>query len=103
LLKDGWLKTKMNFTNFKQKAKQGWEATKRGYGKSVEFVAENTPKLERRFGRMAQTTTDAFKVRPTGHQIDFSIPRNDLRVPRRPMRPIKPRKQHDFGKLSFDI
>jgi hypothetical protein len=87
----------------KKDLKKAWETTKRGYGKSVGFVQENAPKLERRFGRVVQTTQDAFAVRPLNNEVDFSIPRNDLRVPRRPMRPIKPRKQHDFGKLSFDI
>jgi hypothetical protein len=85
---------------------RAWEKTKQGYGKAIGYVQENAPKLEQRFGRMAQTATDAFAVRPTGIQPDFSTPRRNefVQLPlKRPMRPIKRVRRHDFGSLSFDI
>ena len=84
----------------KKSLKKAWEATKRGYGQGVRAVQEYAPKLERRFGRMAQTTTEAFKPIQMDVQPDFRVPRNDVQFGR-PM--MRRRKRHDFGKLSFDL
>ena len=84
----------------KKDLKKAWETTKIGYGKGVGFVQENAPKLERRFGRMAQTTTEAFKPIQMDVKPEFRVPKSriDFGTPRR-MR----RSGHDFGKLSFNI
>jgi hypothetical protein len=82
---------------------RAWDKTKRGYGKTVGYVQETAPQLERRFGRMAQTATDAFTVRPTGIQPDFSNPRRNEFVQLPLKRPIKRVRRHDFSSLSFDI
>jgi len=81
---------------------RAWDKTKRGYGKTVGYVQENAPQLERRFGRMANVAVDAFAVRPTGIQPDFSTPRREfVQLPLK--RPIKRVRRHDFSSLSFDI
>jgi hypothetical protein len=85
---------------------KAWDKTKQGYGKTIAFTRKYAPQAEQRFGRMAQTATDAFAVRPTGIQPDFSTPRRNefVQLPlKRPMRPIKRVRRHNFGKLSFDI
>lgn len=98
----------------KQSLKKAWETTKRGYGQGVRTVQEYAPKLEKRFGRMAQTTTEAFRPIPSRINPEFKTPQNTVefeRPIRRGMgnkidfgRPLaKRRKRHDFGKLSFDL
>jgi 23S rRNA G2069 N7-methylase RlmK/C1962 C5-methylase RlmI len=84
----------------KQSLKKAWETTKRGYGQGVRAVQEYAPKIERRLGRMAQTTTDAFKIKQMDVRPDFRVPRNDVQFGRPQVRRSK---RHDFGKLSFDL
>lgn len=85
----------------KKDLKKAWETTKRGYGKGVRNVQEYAPKLEQRFGRMAQTTTQAFKPVKMEVQPDFRVPRNNVQFERPRM--MRREKRHDFGKLSFDL
>jgi hypothetical protein len=82
---------------------KAWDKTKQGYGKTIGYVQENAPKLERRFGRMARVATDSFAVRPTGPQVYFSNPRRNEFVQLPLKRPIKRQRRHDFSSLSFDI
>lgn len=85
----------------KKDLQRAWGATKRVYGQGVRTVQEYAPKLERRFGRMAQTTTDAFKPIEMDVQPDFRVPKNNVQFGRPRM--IKRERRHDFGKLSFDL
>jgi hypothetical protein len=84
---------------------KAWDKTKQGYVKTVGYVQEKAPQLERRFGRMAQTATGAFEIRPGQNrvQVDFSTPRRNEFVQLPLKRPIKRVRRHNFGSLSFDI
>lgn len=85
----------------KKDLKKAWETTKRGYGKGVRNVQEYAPKLEQRFGRVAQTTARAFQPAPMDVQPDFKVPRNRVQFER--PRIMRRERRHDFGKLSFDL
>ena len=74
------------------------------------------PRAERAFGTMAQQSVDAFAVKPLPNEVDIGVrPVNapfipserrgylDLRKKQLGMMPIKPRRRHDFGSLTFDI
>lgn len=90
---------------FLKALKKDWQNVKKGYGKSVEFVQEYAPRAERGFGAAAGVVTESLKPMPVSVEPQFG-PRQpryvDLRKPT-PRLPIKPRKRHDFGKLTFDI
>jgi hypothetical protein len=85
----------------KKALKKAWDTTKKGYGKSVSFTKKYAPIAEQRFRRMAQTTTDAFRPVQMDVKPDFRVPRSDIDFGR--PRPMKRRKRHDFGSLSFDL
>jgi hypothetical protein len=75
---------------------------RQGYRKTVAFTQKYAPQAEQRFGRVAQTTTDAFRPVKMNVQPDFRIRKNKfVQLPLK--KPIKRQRQHDFGKLSFDL
>jgi len=110
------------FQRFKATLGRGGKAVAKGYGSTVRFTQKYAPKAERVFGGVAKDVTESFKPQPTERgvmektlgykkpkerlEIDFSTPR-----PKKIMKksrgyvqlPIKKRRTHDFGSLTFDM
>jgi hypothetical protein len=77
--------------SFVKGLKTGFEATKRGYGKSVEFTQKYAPIAEQRLGRAANVVVQGFNVHPGKNTVSMGVPRR----PKKDMR--------GWGNLSFDI
>ncbi len=85
----------------KKSLKKAWDATKKGYGKTVAFTQKYAPIAEQRFGRMANVAVGAFQPVPMQVQPDFRVPKNNVQFGRPRM--MRREKRHDFGNLSFDL
>lgn len=93
---------------FLKGVRTGFEATKRGYGKTVGFVQKYAPMAEERLGRVATMTTESFRPVRMEPNPEAFMP---MPMPKRRMVSM-PRlapgvklygRRHDFGSLTFDI
>jgi hypothetical protein len=77
--------------SFVKGLKTGFEATKKGYGKSVAFTQKYAPMAEQRLGRAAQVVVQGFNVHPGKNTVSMGVPN-------------RPRKNMSgWGNLTFDI